>query len=118
MTFALMIVGIVVISVILWKVFSSKAVQEFTEQETQVPTPSSSPIVEEEKEEAPTVESPEEVEKRLKKMKNPDEGKPFAKISTPDVSEVPSEEQAKPKKKKRYYKKRAPKKPGSDNGTV
>ena len=117
MTLALMIVGILVISAILWKVFSSKTVQEHTEQEPQILTEATEPMVEEPKKEAKT-ESPEQVEKRLQKMKNPDEGKPFAKISTPDVSELPAEEQVKPKKKKKYYKKRAPKKPGTDNGTV
>lgn len=81
-------------------------------------------------------ESSEELAKRLDKISNPDRNKPFAKISTPDSSEMVSEtvvtkkapkkpkapkvvnettgevnvtEEAAPKKK-RYYKKRAPKK--------
>lgn len=119
MTLALMIAGILIISGILWKVFSTDTVQEITEQEPD--GISGSPLVVEEVKEEPKkekVESPEQVEKRLQKMKNPDEGKPFAKISTPDVSELPTGEEAKPKKKKRYYKKRAPKKPGTDNTAV
>jgi hypothetical protein len=116
MTLALIAGILLIISGILWKVFSTDTVQETTEQEPEVATKAPSLVVEEPKEE-PKVESPEQVEKRLQKMKNPDEGKPFAKISTPDVSEMPSEE-VKPKKKKRYYKKRAPKKPGTDNTAV
>jgi hypothetical protein len=83
-------------------------------------------------------ESSEELAKRLDKISNPDKNKPFAKISTPDSSEMVIEpvvakkkapkkpkapkpsivdetsgevnvEEAAPKKK-RYYKKRAPKK--------
>ncbi len=84
-------------------------------------------------------ETSEELSKRLEKISNPDRNKPFAKISTPDSSEMVSEtvvpkkksprkpkapkpaivdemtgevnlEEATPPKKKRYYKKRAPKK--------
>lgn len=81
-------------------------------------------------------ETSEELAKRLDKISNPDKNKPFAKISTPDSSEMVSETVVakkapkKPKvpkvvnettgevnvteesapKKKRYYKKRAPKK--------
>ena len=84
-------------------------------------------------------ETSEELAKRLGKISNPDKDKPFAKISTPDSSEMVSEllvpkkkSPRKPKtlkpaivdettgeinleetpapKKKRYYKKRAPKK--------
>jgi outer membrane biosynthesis protein TonB len=117
MTLVLMIVGIVVISVILWKVFSKESIQEndITETGNEEPIVMEQPSPEVETEQP---ESPDEVEKRLKEMKNPDEGKPFAKISTPDVSEIPAEEPAKPKKKKRYYKKRAPKKPGTDNAAI
>jgi len=82
-------------------------------------------------------ETSEELAKRLESISNPDSNKPFAKISTPDASELVTEKVAskkstpkKPKapkvvnettgevnvteeaapKKKRYYKKRAPKK--------
>ncbi len=84
-------------------------------------------------------ETSEELAKRLDKISNPDKDKPFAKISTPDASEIVTEtvvvkkkSPRKPKapkpaivdetlgevnveetpapKKKRYYKKRAPKK--------
>ena len=82
------------------------------------------------------LETSEELAKRLDKISNPDKNKPFAKISTPDASEMVSEtiapkkapkkprapkvvneetgevniEEAVTPKKKRYYKKRAPKK--------
>jgi hypothetical protein len=82
-------------------------------------------------------ETSEELAKRLDNISNPDKDKPFAKISVPDSSEMVSEavvtkkkapkkpkapkvveetvtevnaEEVAPPKKKRYYKKRAPKK--------
>jgi hypothetical protein len=57
--------------------------------------------------ESPKTETPAQVEKRLKKIMNPDQEKPFARISKPDVAEVSDVPQEEPKpKKKRNYKKR------------
>jgi hypothetical protein len=114
----LMLAGLIVGLVVFWQIFTSKSkAEESGNTETRVREPVEYEI-ELSKLSMVEVETEERMEKRLKKMKNPDEGKPFAKISTPDVSELPSEEVTKPKKKKRYYKKRAPKKPGSDNASA
>lgn len=67
-------------------------------------------------------ETAEEMTKRLSKIKNPDQDKPFAKMSKPQISEIPDELLSeapadiakdiieKPKKRKRPYKKKTPKK--------
>ncbi len=120
-----MLAGLIVGLVVFWQIFTSKSEAK---ESGNTETGTGEPIENEPAEEISKlsmketleneVETEEKMEQRLKKMKNPDEGKPFAKISTPDVSELPSEETAKPKKKKRYYKKRAPKKPGSDNASA
>jgi hypothetical protein len=57
-------------------------------------------------------ESTDEMEKRLVSISNPDSEKPFAKISTPEISEIPSTfiDSTEKTSKKRNYKKRTPKK--------
>jgi hypothetical protein len=69
------------------------------------------PIEKVEEKTANAEESLEDMEKRLVKIANPDSEKPFAKISTPEISEIPASftPTAEKTPKKRNYKKRTPK---------
>jgi hypothetical protein len=125
----LVIGAIVVTAIVLFLVKDSKKAQENAdayvpsedEQEHEVVEPSWSGS-----EIADAVEKVEEskneIEERLSKIASPDKDKPFANLSSPDVSEVPTYAEViaedksesvvteKPAKKKRYYKpkKKAP----------
>ncbi len=105
-----MLAGLIVGLVVFWQIFTSKSkAEESGNTETGVREPGMElePEISMKETLENEVETEEKMEKRLKKMKNPDEGKPFAKISTPDISEIPTEAEVapKPKKKRRYYKK-------------
>ena len=104
----LIVVTILVISLFYFKKTRKKVETETedsftkeTETETILKT---DPLKTVKVEEKAIVETVEEINTRLQNIVNPDKDKPFAKISAPDLSEIPEET-----KLKRTYKKRAPK---------
>jgi hypothetical protein len=94
--------------------------------EAETSIPESKVVLEEPLNTEKVTETAEEMTKRLEKLSSADKDKPFAKMSKPQVSEVPSEMlsgktdpilegteepvKPKPKKKRPYKKKTAPKK--------
>jgi hypothetical protein len=92
----------VLTGIIFW-VKNTKTKEAVNPQPTESPAEIAEEINVEEEVLQEKIESPEEMKTRLEAIENPDINKPFAKISKPDVSEIPVEVQ--PVKKKRKYNK-------------